>query len=136
MGLDNGIIVKRTEYTETIPELRQFDEDYNTWQKYPFEVCYWRKCYNIRSMIFDKICGKCFNNVISDQLNKEDIDNIIVGLQSFNSENWHEDGGSIWDWDDPDYPYSEKVQRDIENLKMLRPLMDKYDLEVYFYDSY
>ena len=40
------------------------------------------------------------------------------------------------DWDDEECPYSEKIQRDIENLKNLQTLMEKYDLEVYFYDSY
>jgi hypothetical protein len=77
-----------------------------------------------------------YDNGISDPLTTTGIDNIIKGLQSFNSENWQYDGGSIWDWDDEEYPYSEQVQRDIENLKVLRRLMDKYELEVYFYDSY
>lgn len=86
-------------------------------------------------MIFD-VVKHTRNNGISDPLTTTDIDNIIQGLQSFNSENWQYDGGSIWDWDDKEYPYSEKVQCDIEKLKVLRELMDKYDLEVYFYDSY
>jgi hypothetical protein len=86
-------------------------------------------------MIFD-VVEHTRNNSVSDPLTTTDIDNIIKGLQSFNSENWQYDGGSIWDWDDEEYPYSEHVQRDIENLKVLRRLMDKYELEVYFYDSY
>lgn len=86
-------------------------------------------------MVFD-VVYKARNASFSEPLTTKDIDNIIKGLQSFNSENWQEDRGSIWDWDDEEYPYSEKIKRDIESLQILRQLMDKYDLEVYFYDSY
>jgi hypothetical protein len=86
-------------------------------------------------MIFNVVPG-VHDGDISEPLTTEDIDNIIKGLQSFNSENWQEGRGSIWDWDDEEFPYSEKIKRDIENLQILRQLMDKYDLEVYFYDSY
>ena len=101
MGLDNGIEVKRTPYTNTIPELQQFNEDYDTECKYNFSVCYWRKCWNIRSMIFDTVEGT-YDNGITGPLTTEDIDNIIKGLRAFNSDNWQYNGGSIWEWDDED----------------------------------
>ena len=135
MGLDNGIEVRRNEYTNTIPELKWFEKDWDKNHKYDFEICYWRKCYNVRSMIFDVVKG-VYDLGESDPLTVEDIDNVIKGLQSFNSDNWQDNGGSIWDWDDEEWPYSEKVALDIERLKTLRKLMGKYDLEVYFYDSY
>ncbi len=134
MGLDNGIKVKRTPYTNTIPELQQFNSEWDKKHKHDFEVCYWRKCYNIRVMVM--YCVTDFQDGLYTKLNIEDIDNIIKGLQSFNSDNWQDNGGSIWDWDDEEWPYSEHIKRDIENLQTLRKLMDKYDLEVYFYDSY
>lgn len=86
-------------------------------------------------MVFDAV-EHVHDGLDSDPLTTTDVDNIIKGLQSFNSENWQEDSGSIWDWDDEECPYSEQVLRDIKNLQYLRKLMDKYDLEVYFYDSY
>lgn len=135
MGLDNGIEVKRTEYSNSIPELQQFNIEWDKEHKWDFEIAYWRKCWNLRSMIFRVVPG-VHNGGISEPLTTEDIDNIIKGLQSFNSENWQENLGSIWDWDDEVHPYSEKIKRDIKNLQILRQLMDKYDLEVYFYDSY
>ena len=135
MGLDNSIEVKCTEYTNNIPELQQFNVVWDKNHEYDFEICYWRKCHNIRSMIFDMVKG-VHDNDLSDPLNTEDIDNIIKGLQSFNAGNWQENGGSIWNWNDEEYPYSEKIQMDIERLKILRELMDRYDLEVYFLDSY
>ena len=135
MGLDNSIQIKRNTSTNSIPELQQFKLAYDNKHQFDFEVCYWRKCYNIRNMIMD-VVESARDNDNSDILTTTDIEKIIHGLQSFNSANWQENGGSIWDWDDEEYPYSEKIQRDIENLKKLQTLMEKYDLEVYFYDSY
>lgn len=135
MGLDNSIQIKRNTSTNSIPELKQFELAYDNKHQFDFEVCYWRKCYNIRNMIMD-VVESARDNDNSDILTTTDIEKIIRGLQSFNSANWQENGGSIWDWDDEEYPYSEKIQRDIENLKNLQTLMEKYDLEVYFYDSY
>ena len=135
MGLDNSIQIKRNTSTNSIPELKQFELSYDNKHQFDFEICYWRKCYNIRNMIMD-VVESARDNDNSDILTTTDIEKIIRGLQSFNSANWQENGGSIWDWDDEEYPYSEKIQRDIENLKNLQTLMEKYDLEVYFYDSY
>lgn len=135
MGLDNGIQIKRNTSTNSIPELKQFELAYDNKHQFDFEICYWRKCYNIRNMIMD-VVESARDNDNSDILTTTDIEKIIHGLQSFNSANWQENGGSIWDWDDEEYPYSEKIQCDIENLKNLQTLMEKYDLEVYFYDSY
>lgn len=135
MGLDDGICVRRSEYTNRIPALKRFEESWDTEKKYDFEVCYWRKCWNIRFMIFD-VVPSTRNNYESDPLTIEDIDNIIKGLKSFNADNWIEYGGSIWDWDDKDYPYSKHIKQNIKDLKYLKKLMKKYDLEVYFYDSY
>ena len=135
MGLDNSIQIKRNTSTNSIPELKQFELAYDNKHQFDFEICYWRKCYNIRNMIMD-VVESARDNDNSDILTTTDIEKIIHGLQSFNSANWQENGGSIWDWDDEEYPYSEKIQRDIENLKKLQTLMEKYDLEVYFYDSY
>lgn len=135
MGLDNGIQIKRNTSTNSIPELKQFELAYDNKHQFDFEICYWRKCYNIRNMIMD-VVESARDNDNSDILTTTDIEKIIHGLQSFNSANWQENGGSIWNWDDEEYPYSEKIQRDIENLKNLQTLMEKYDLEVYFYDSY
>ena len=135
MGLDNSIQIKRNTSTNSIPELKQFELSYDNKHQFDFEICYWRKCYNIRNMIMDVVeSGRDNDN--SDILTTTDIEKIIHGLQSFNSANWQANGGSIWEWDDEEYPYSEKIQRDIENLKNLQTLMEKYDLEVYFYDSY
>lgn len=135
MGLDNGINVKRTEYTDNIPELKRFEDDWDKKHKHDFSITYWRKCYNIRYMIFDTVKNIDYGS-FKKLLTKQDIENIIKGLQSFNADNWQDNGGSIWEWEDEEWSYLYKLKEDIENLKILRQLMDKYDLEVYFYDSY
>jgi hypothetical protein len=79
-------------------------------------------------------CLDCLDTILT----KSDIDNIIDGLESYNEDNWEDYGSSIWEWtsDEEGWSYSEYVKQNIEDLKLLRQLMDKYELEVYFYDSY
>jgi hypothetical protein len=135
MGLDDGICVKRTVYTKNIPELKRFEDDWDEKHECDFSVTYWRKCYNIRHMIFNTIEGMD-DDTYEQPLTKQDIENIIKGLQSFNADNWDDNGGSIWEWEDEEWSYLYKLKEDIKNLQILSELMDKYDLEVYFYDSY
>jgi hypothetical protein len=136
MGLDNGINVKRTPETNKIEELKVFSQDWDKDLRYNFEVCYWRKCWNIRNDIFCLGIGN--DESYSNNLTKENIEQIIELLQSYNSDNWTDGGSCIWEWEDDEdgWSYSEHIKHDIESLKLLRDLMDKYELEVYFYDSY
>ena len=131
MGLDNSIEVKRNAYTNSIPELKRFEEIWDTKREYDFTIADFRKCYNVRHMVFNAI-KHAYDNDISAPLSIDDVGNIIKGLQSFNSRNWQERGGSIWHWDE----YKDHVKQSIKNLQLLVKLMKKYDLEVYFYDSY
>ena len=131
MGLDNSIEIKRTPYTDSISELRQFNLDWDNKHEYDFSVCYWRKCWNIRNGILD-ILGDRFSDQWRFHLNTENIDKIIAFLKSLNKHNWNADGGSIWTWEE----YKNHIKDDIKKLKMLRKLMKKYDLKVVFIDSY
>lgn len=133
MGLDNGVCVKRNEYTNNIPELKRFKDSWDKEHKSDFEICYYRKAWNIRYDLFDLGIGRDEGYYF---MTKDDVEKMIALLQSYNANNFTENGSCLWAWDDEDYPYSEKIKQDIENLKTLRELMDKYKLEVYFYDSY
>lgn len=129
MGLDNGIYVKRNEYSEIIPVLAQFDDYGNC----DFDICYWRKCYNVRSDILD-ILDYGEANYIT-RLTIDDIYNILDILKNYNRKTWVYGGwtGSIWTWDE----HKARNKTHIKNLKLLIKLMKKYpDLEVYFFDSY
>jgi hypothetical protein len=132
MGLDNSIEVKRNEYTNSIPEMQQFNYDWDKERKYNFEIAYWRKCWNVRTAIMHVLPS--FNdNWNTGPLTTADLDAIIATLETFNEENWDEDYyGSIWEWDE----YETHFHAQIERIKALRKLMDKYDLEVVFVDSY
>ena len=133
MGLDNGVCVKRNEYTNNIPELKRFEDDWDKEHQCDFSIVYLRKCWNIRSDLFNLGIGcDCGNYPMTTQ----DVEKMIELLQSYNADNFKNSGSCIWEWDDEDWPYSEKNEQNIEDLKALRELMDQYDLEVYFYDSY
>lgn len=81
------------------------------------------------------LLGKRWSEEWKFNLSKDDVENIIELLGFYNEETWED---SIWEWtsDEEGWSYSEHIKQDIESLKILRNLMDKYELEVYFYDSY
>ena len=130
MGLDNGICIKRNEKSmEIYDKIKCFEEDWAKKYGYDFEVAYWRKCWNVRDTIFRCIGdGEDNGNTL---INREDVRNIIVELKAFNEETWDTDY-SIWEWEEQE-PHMKQY---IENLEYLYELMDEYDLDIYFYDSY
>ena len=95
-----------------------------------FEVCYWRKCWNIRSLILN--CLDAGDEDYEIKITRDDIPKIISVLKSLNANNWRDSGSSIWDWSDQKH----HIKRHIKYLKYLYELMGKHDLDVYFYDSY
>jgi hypothetical protein len=139
VGLDNGIIIKRTPETKKIKELRRFEywdvhyeeEDVN----YSYDICYWRKCWNVRDMIFENIHKYKCAPIKTDcrwALNIEAIDGVIEGLKAFNKDNWDDDRGSIWSFQE----MKKKLRQNVRDLKSIKKLMKKYNLVVEFYDSY
>ena len=130
MGLDNGLCIKRNEKSMNIyDKIKHFEDDWDKEHKYDFEVTYWRKCWNVRSLIADCIGG--INDCGNTPITREQISLIINVLKSLNTETWDE-GMSIWTWEEQE-PH---MQQYIENLKYLYELMGEHDLDVYFYDSY
>lgn len=134
MGLDNGVCVRRTESSNKIKELKKFEHIWDTEHKYDFEICYWRKCWNVRGEILHAL-GAYSDNDYEAPISLLTIDSVIKALKSFNAENWDDNGpgGSIWTWEEQ----KPHIKRHIRNLKYIKRLMKKYpNLEVYFYDSY
>ncbi len=131
MGLDNGICVKRTARTESIPELSRFEEEWEKEYRFNFEVCYWRKCWNVRHRILDVITNP-FGEEYKIHLGIDDIDRITEVLKSFNKDNWEDEGWCIWEFDE----MKDNLKTQIANLGTLKRLMQEHELEVYFYDSY
>ena len=134
MGLDNGIDIKRNEYSNKIKALKQFECDWDNKHSYPFEICYWRKSWNIRNDIFNAIASE-ENDEYHYELSIYDIQEILKLLKSYNKKTWDYGGwsGSIWTWKE----HKSINRKHIKNLKKLIKLMKQYpELEVYFYDSY
>ena len=132
MGLDSGITIKRR---ADLPALAfaYFDEEYRAKHNYDLEVAYWRKCWNVRSIIIDILDVK-EDNDSNTLMTIDDIDAVIKALCKINKKNWLDRGSTIWDWKE-----FKGIQRDnIRNLRRLRRMMWKQPevFEVYFYDSW
>lgn len=134
MGLDNGIQIKRK---QGLPDevFKKFDTDISRKWEYDLEVAYWRKCWNIRALIYNAL-GAEWENDSKVPMDRQDVLNVIKALKGVNRKNWEDNewgGGSIWEWDE----YKDSHRRNIANLKWLARFMKKHlDIEVYFYDSY
>lgn len=136
MGLDNGIIIKNLPkedykyFTNIIDKTTEEDE---------VEICYWRKCYNIRH-IFLSTFKVIKNGKVTDwegggtfDIERDDIPHIIRRfIELLIPKNWNE-SESIWTYDE----IVESIINDIVTLKMLYIYMEiNPNIEVYFYDSY
>lgn len=131
MGLDNGISVRRksSAFERNYKWFSNFEEEWSKTHGYDIDICYWRKCYNIRNAIFDKIEG-ANNNNISTNLTVEDIDTIIEILASYDEDSWD---GSTWEWKEIQPILCEQCAAlmELHDLMIADP-----EIEVYFYDSY
>lgn len=133
MGLDNGIEVRRK---KNLPNcVLCFDDDWCKQRGYDLEVAYWRKCWNVRDVIFDVLRRGDENDSVID-ITREELVEIIDRLESDINYFDFLEGGSyscIWDWNT-----LRRIQkRNIKNLKKLARMMKRHpEIEVYFYDSY
>lgn len=102
--------------------------------KYNYDpsVAYWRKCWNVRNIIFELLGIEEFNDS-QTTMTADDVERVVAELKKLNSKNFCDRGDCIWDWDE--FKYSNR--RNIKNLKRLARLMRKEPtMEVYFYDSW
>ena len=131
MGLDNGIEIKRNEKSMSIyDKIKRFESNWDKEHKYDFEIAYYRKCWNIRSLILR--CLSAGEEDYEIAVKREEIPKLIDILKSLNEDNWEDEGSSIWEYKEQ----KPHIKQHIKNLKYLYRLMGKYDLDVYFYDSY
>ena len=130
MGLDNGISIRR----ESAPAeaLAIFDDEISKKHGYSPDVAYWRKCWNVRNIIFEILYIEDFNDS-QTTMGVEDVKRVIAELRKLNRKNYCDRGDCIWDWDE----FKQSNRRNIKNLRKLVRLMRKYPaMEVYFYDSW
>lgn len=136
MGLDNGIVLKTKNSIIEKPSWVKFignpaEHDDGSLE---YDICYWRKCWNIREAIF---------NILEDNDRREwefelSLNQVVAirdRLSRFltEGEDWEELGDSIWSFEE----MIPVLTEDILNLSWLIGYMKK-DVHaiVYFYDSY
>ena len=110
-----------------------FDEEWRAKHNYDLEVAYWRKCWNVRSIIMD-VLNVRENNDSYTTMTIDDVDAVITALCKINKKNWLDRGSTIWDWKE----FKGIQRRNIRNLHRLHHMMRKKPevFEVYFYDSW
>jgi hypothetical protein len=130
MGLDNGINIKRTDRIAKYFNEKLYPHFYYV-NDCDIEIAYWRKCWNIRNAILD-ILDVTEDNDSHTEISIPQMKEIIKFLKSLNENNWEENGYSIWTWEES----KKHIKFQIKKLKRLIKLMKRYDIEVYFYDSW
>ena len=97
-----------------------------------YDLCYWRKCWNVRDIIFDIVHPKADNDTRT-YLTAENCLEIAAALKKLNGKTWYEGAGSIWHWGEA----RRSIKKDIKNLKRAAKIKKKYPhTEIYFYDSW
>lgn len=137
MGLDNGIVVEGVSKEKIDSKYVIFEDE--LMEDFPsFHLCYWRKCWNIRKLIFDCIdVDKLETDDYDFILEKHELTRIITTLIRFSelSEEEYESyyANDIWGYD----IMMSKTKMDIDALMWLLDLYDEYpNIKVIFYDSY
>ena len=146
MGLDNGITLRvKGEINPdaeilTIPGIEKADLNDNTEQGFTYyEICYWRKCWNIRDILFANChdaegkedCGEYSFTV--DEL-KEVRDSLYHTICK-GPEAWNEENRSIWTFEEA----MNFLPWDIVRISALIDYLQHDGAgrsEVFFYDSY
>ena len=97
-----------------------------------YELCYWRKCWNIRRIVFSVVTPDADNDT-QTPLGVDEMLEIATRLDKLNKRTWTDEGTSIWTW--------EEQRNNVKNCaKMLRraaKLKKRFPhTEIYFYDSW
>ena len=105
MGLDNGLIIKTKKKIDedSMPDYVELSgysstPDGKSWE---YEICYWRKCWNVRKMIMEILDVPEPGCSVYDVTPKQLVQ-IRDGIYHFltDGEQWDESGESIWDFKD------------------------------------
>ena len=129
MGLDNGVVVRDVKRSELSPFMRySYEKDYHD----GVEVCYWRKCWGLRSWFLREAYPNWNLNQYHFQMTEREINILLRIIRNYlrHPEDWDQ---SIWEFDEIKY----HLHNQQWNLVLLRTWMRKHpDAYVYFYDSY
>ena len=138
MGLDNGIIlhsknaIKASKRPECVTSLGA--DDINGVPMWDYEICYWRKCWNIRREVAH-IIDAPLDYVAKHDLDIYEVKNIWRAIYNLNSPRTWDERESIWTYEE----ITDNLDKALEALEWLIQFMrehkdDEYSVE--FYDSY
>lgn len=140
MGLDNGLILHTKELIEIPKEIDGFIalepvSLINAVFPYHYELCYYRKCWNLRREIGRAINAESVEYVSKPWLTISDVKNIWHAINEINSKRIWESGDTIWTWRE----IKPILDRDLLVIEWLISYMRTHDSSTYmveFYDSY
>ena len=140
MGLDNGITLRSKSQISfpmgVVPSHTFITREDDPW--YEYDLCYWRKCWNIRGEIADEFgdefvdCGDTDLTPKGILAIRDRLYNMLIHPSRWNADDDIE--GSIWEYDE----IQDTLVRDIINLTWAAEALEKGEITgyVYFYDSY
>lgn len=139
MGLDNGLLLHTKDPVDFPKEIADYVKgisvDLRSPFPYKYELCYWRKCWNLRRAIGRSIGAESIECVGKPWLTISDVKNIWHAINHINSKRVWEEGDSIWTWRE----IKDHLERDLLMLDWLIFFMRQHDEKEYmveFYDSY
>lgn len=138
MGLDNGIYLHTKKPIKFPTEIDNYVWEFSTESdtfSYHYELCYWRKCWNIRHEIGRALQAQSMEDVAKAWLTIADVKNIWRAIQQLYSKRAWESGESIWTWSE----IKDHLTRDLLILEWLISFMRQHEESEYiveFYDSY
>ena len=136
MGLENGLILHSDRKIEFPSEIKDYINGYVSIQdkKYHYELCYWRKCWNIRREM-SYIISAPLDYVAKFGLDILEVKNLWRALNDLNDKRSWESGESIWIYEE----IKDHLTRDLLILEWLIFFMRQHEESEYtveFYDSY
>lgn len=141
MGLDNGVTIKIKKNNKLKKEIinsfgSNAEHFYSNDTYETIEVCYWRKCWNIRAM-FLFVLADTKNDLYEYRIKPKHIDALIRNLHYMQDrrvwEKSNEFGSCIWEYDE----IINNLKQQERNLRQIKELFKKHPkLYVGFYDSY
>lgn len=152
MGLDNAIYVRAHKKVKTPPEVmwRGYTDNWNEASFYGHEkddglyiegcfdreLCYWRKCWNIRGLVLEIVGDRYDGRGGSVTLTVDDLNKFYKALFNLNSsKGWKNNDSSIWEYKE----MRDVLDQDLTNLEWLIWYMNQENNqveEVFFIDSY
>lgn len=143
MGLDNGIIMRSKKHIEVPRELERASESicsaYSDGYTFEYDLCYWRKCWNIRYAIATSLDTVADLSVGKSDLTIQDIKNIWYDINYLNHKRVWDEGDSIWTYKE----IRDNLDSALLTFEWLIYFMRKHEKEfkngdicVEFYDSY